>query len=312
MSKTKKNAKHLTKTKDKNEPINTEKRSYTAMITSILIVVLIISIISYSLYLTGNPSPKKTLVLATTTSVSNTGLLDEIIPDFEEQYGMTVKIIPVGTGQAFEMGRRGDVDILLVHAPSQEKTFISQGYGIERYLICYNYFIIVGPPSDQAHLKNTTNATAAMQAIYTTQSRFISRGDSSGTHIKEQELWAAAGFNYSAQIDIPENDWYYSVSAGMGDTLIRANELNGYTLSDEGTFWAYSGNLSLQILLKNDSSLLNQYSVIPINPATNTNVNYNLSMRFVEWITSPETQSKIAGFEKNGHQLFVPNANTSP
>ncbi len=281
-----------------------EKRYYGRILFGIAALVLLVSIIGFSLYLTGNPSSERVLRLATTTSTANSGLLDDIIPDFKEEYDVSVLVIPVGTGQALEMGRRGDVDVLMVHAPSREQEFVDQGYGTERYPVCYNYFVILGPPSDPADIKNAPNASEAMRWIYNTKSKFASRGDDSGTHTKEKVLWEAAGFDYSSEIDIFENDWYLSFSAGMGTTLMNADEKQAYTLSDEGTYWAYEGNLDLEILLREDPALLNEYSVIPINPERFPHVNYDLSMDFVYWITSNETQDRIENYEKNGHKLF--------
>jgi tungstate transport system substrate-binding protein len=147
-----------------------------------------------------------------------------------------------------------------------------------------------------------------MRMIFEGEHKFASRGDDSGTHTKERTLWASAGYDYESEIDIPGNEWYLSVSAGMGDTLIRANELQAYTLSDEGTFWAYEGDLDLEIVLREDPNLLNQYSVIPIDPDKHSHVNYDLSMKFVDWITSSEIQVRIGDYEKNDHTLFIPNA----
>jgi tungstate transport system substrate-binding protein len=274
----------------------------------IIALVLLISILGVALYLTGNPSSEKNLLLATTTSTANSGLLDDIIPDFEDKYGCTVKITPVGTGQALTLGRNGDVNILMVHAPEREQEFVDQGYGTQRYLVCYNYFVIVGPTNDPANLKNAQNSSVAMRMIFEGKFKFASRGDDSGTHTKEKVLWTEAGYDYESEIDIPGNEWYLSVSAGMGDTLIRSNELQAYTLSDEGTFWAYEGNLDLEIVLREDPNLLNQYSVIPIDPDKHSHVNYDLSINFINWITSQEIQDRIGNFEKNGHKLFVPNA----
>jgi tungstate transport system substrate-binding protein len=285
------------------------RRHYKGTIIGIVLLIFLISIISVSLYLTGNPSSEKVLKLATTTSTANSGLLDEILPDFEEEYDVSVRVIPVGTGQALEMGKRGDVDVLMVHSPNKEEEFVDQGYGAERYPVCYNYFVILGPPSDPAGIRDVSNASEAMKRIIASNSKFVSRGDDSGTHTKEKELWASAGFDYSSEIDIPQNEWYYSVSAGMGDTLIRANELEAhthdvYTLSDEGTFWAFDGNIELELVLREDLALLNEYSVIPLNPGRSPHVNYMLSMDFVHWITSNETQDRIENYEKNGHKLF--------
>jgi tungstate transport system substrate-binding protein len=280
------------------------KKRYSRTLIGIVLLVLLFSILGISLYLTGNPSSERVLKLATTTSTANSGLLDEIIPNFEEEHDVSVWITPVGTGQALEMGRRGDVDVLMVHAPSREQEFVDQGYGTERYPVCYNYFVILGPPSDPADIKNAPNASEAMRWIYNTKSRFASRGDDSGTHTKEKALWEVAGFDYSSEIDIVENDWYISFSAGMGTTLRNANEKQAYILSDEGTYWAYEGNLDLVLLLREDAALPNEYSVIPINPDKFPHVNYDLSMDFVHWITSNETQDRIENYEKNGHKLF--------
>jgi tungstate transport system substrate-binding protein len=299
-------------TQTKTKPPKPEKKNLTGTVINIIIVIFIVTMLTYALYQTGNPSSEKILWLATTTSTVNSGLLDEILSNFENEYNCTVKVTPVGTGQALEMGRRGDVDILMVHAPSQEQEFIEQGYGTERYLVCYNYFVIVGPSNDPANLKNAPNSSEAMRIIFEGEFKFVSRGDDSGTHIKEKELWYDAGFDYESEIDILENQWFLSVGAGMGNALIIANEKEAYTLSDEGTFWAFEGNLDLEIVLREDQNLMNQYSVIPINPDKHSHVNYDLSMKFVNWITSSDTQEKIANFEKNGHRLFVPNANAPP
>jgi tungstate transport system substrate-binding protein len=273
----------------------------------IIVLILLISIIGVALYLTGNPSQENVLRLATTTSTANSGLLDHLIPGFEKQYNCTVWVTPVGTGQALEMGRRGDVDVLMVHAPAREEEFVKNRYGRARYPVFYNYFVIVGPPDNPAGITTNDNSSEVMNKIFNTHSNFASRGDDSGTHTKERELWEAAGFDYESEIDIQGNDWYYSVSAGMGDTLIRANELRAYTLSDEGTFWAFEGDLDLEIVLGEDENLLNPYSVIPINPAKFSHVNYRLALQFVDWISENSTQQKIGAYEKDGHQLFIPN-----
>jgi tungstate transport system substrate-binding protein len=301
-----------TEKKPKTKPPKPEEKNFTGTIINIIVVIFIVAMLTYALYQTGNPSSEKILWLATTTSTVNSGLLDEILPDFEEEYDVTVRVTPVGTGQALEMGRRGDFDILMVHAPLQEQEFVDQGYGIERHLVFYNYFVLVGPSNDPANLRNAPNSSEAMRIIFEGEFEFVSRGDESGTHTKEKELLQDAGFDYESEIDIPENQWYKSVGAGMGNALMIANELKAYTLSDEGTFWAYEGNLDLEIVFREDQNLLNQYSVIPINPDKFSHVNHDLSMKFVDWITSQEIQDRIANFEKNGHRLFIPNADIPP
>lgn len=285
-----------------------EKRYYGRTIATAVVLILVISLVGYALYYTGNPNSERLLLLATTTSTANSGLLDEILPYFEKNYDVRVKVTPVGTGQALEMGRRGDVDVLMVHAPTREQHFIDSGYGTQRYSVCYNYFVILGPKDDPAGIRNALNITDVMQKIYYGEHRFASRGDDSGTHSKEKELWKEAGFDYGNDIDIPDNDWYKSVSAGMGDTLFRADVLDAYSLSDEGTFWSVSDTIELEILFPEDPHLLNQYSVIPVNPEKFSHVNYDMALEFVNWIISEETQERIGSFEANGHKLFIPNA----
>jgi tungstate transport system substrate-binding protein len=289
-----------------------KKKYHGRTVVWIIVIILVISTLAVALYMTGNPSSEKKLFLATTTSTVNSGLLDEIIPDFENKYDCTVRVTPVGTGQALEMGRRGDVDLLMVHAPLNEEEFIKEGYGTQRYPVCYNYFVIVGPSPDHAGIGSAGNVSEAMRMIFEGGEKFVSRGDDSGTHTKEKGLWEAAGYDYDSDMDTPNNDWYYSVSAGMGNTLIRASELQAYTLSDEGTFYAYEGDLDLEIALRQDPILLNQYSVIPVNPGKFPHVNFELSWDFIEWITSENTQEKIGDFERNGHSLFTPNALQQP
>jgi tungstate transport system substrate-binding protein len=284
-----------------------KNRFRSKKVVLIIVLILIVSILSVALFMTGNPSSERKLFLATTTSTANSGLLDHILPDFEKEYNCTVMVTPVGTGQALEMGRRGDVDVLMVHAPSQEENYVDEGYGTARYSVFYNYFVLVSPPENPAGINDTDNSTIVMNKIFNSKTNFVSRGDESGTHIKEKELWEAAGFDYETEIDIPENNWYYSVSAGMGTTLERASELSAYTLSDEGTFWAFEGPLDLDIHFIEDEDLINPYSVIPINPAKFSHVNYRLALQFVDWITENSTQQKISAYESGGHQLFIPN-----
>jgi tungstate transport system substrate-binding protein len=287
------------------------RRSKKDIVIPILVIVTIIVLIGTALvYTSGLFNEEDVLLLATTTSTANSGLLDEIMPDFEEEYHCVVKITPVGTGQALEMGRRGDADILLVHAPSSEIEFVEQGYGTERTQVMYNEFVIVGPPSDHAGIKGMKNTTTALNLIHNSETKFASRGDDSGTHKKETSLWSEAGFDYSSQIDIPDNNWYISVSAGMGDTLTRANELEACTLTDEGTFFSYESDLDLEIMVKGTSSLINQYSIIPINPDKHPHVNSDLAEEFVDWLVSVHVQEKIGDFEANGKTLFTPNAGT--
>jgi tungstate transport system substrate-binding protein len=245
------------------------------------------------------------LILATTTSTQDSGLLDYILPDFEQKYNTTVDVIAVGTGQAIEMGTTGDADVLLVHARAREDEFVAQGHGTARYDVMYNDFIIVGPASDPAGISGTTSATDAFTQIQQHQSTFISRGDDSGTHTKEKSIWTAANITPDPQA----NSWYISAGQGMGEVLTMAAEMQAYTLSDRATFVARKAEgLDLEILVEGDQALFNPYGVIPVNPVEHPNVNAALAQDFVTWITSLETQELIASYQINGQQLFTPDS----
>lgn len=253
------------------------------------------------------------LKIATTTSLDNSGLLISILPDFEKKYDVDLNVIAVGTGQALALGERGDVDLVLVHAPDLEVAFVEAGYGTRRNIIMYNDFVILGPASDPANISELLSSADAFNNIAKTNSVFISRGDQSGTHYKENQIWAQAGLN-------PENhgDWFNSVGQGMGASLVLANEKEGYILSDRGTFLAQMENLpNLTVLFGGQSSdknpdvlLKNTYSAIPVNPQNFDNINIELSELFVEWISSIEIQEKINefGVEEFGIPLFYPNS----
>ncbi len=261
------------------------------------------------------------LVLATTTSTDNSGLLNAILPDFEQRYQADVEVIAVGTGQAIQLGQNGDADVILVHARSREDAFVAAGYGVNRQDVMYNDFVIVGPAADPAGVKGMNDAPAALRKIAQSQSAFISRGDDSGTHIKEQGLWQAANVPLVEAASIknsdktfikPEGNWYQSVGQGMGATLTVANEQQACTLSDRATYLARTlEGIDLEILVEGDSRLFNPYGVIAVNPALHPNVNAAGAEAFIEWITSPETQKLIArfGVDKFGMPLFTPSAN---
>ncbi len=252
------------------------------------------------------------LRLATTTSTDNTGLLEAILPAFEQAYNAQVNVIAVGTGQAIALGEAGDADVILVHARSQEDAFIQAGHGLARYEVMYNDFIIVGPTADPAHIRGTPLAADALAAIATAEAPFASRGDDSGTHTKERTLWAAANLPTD-----PQSDWYKSLGQGMGDTLQFANETGAYTLTDRGTYLALQKNLpNLEILVGGptidenaDPSLLNPYGIIPVNPDKG-DINQQLTADFITWLTSLETQQAIAQFGTAtfGQPLFYPNS----
>jgi len=257
------------------------------------------------------PAPER-LVLQTTTSVRDSGLLDAILSDFESKENADVSVVAVGSGQALENSKRGDGDVTLVHSPSAEVAFMNNGSGTARWQIMYNYFVIVGPASDPAGVRNASNASDAFTRIYTSASIFVSRGDNSGTHTKELSIWAAIGLNAST---FP-TAWYKSIGRGMADDLRTTFEFEGYTLSDEGTYWSIpsigpnalgGGLFILQGGLADPTpDLKNTYSVIQLNVSRTPSINARLGERFALWITSPETAARIANYTVEGHQLFFP------
>ena len=243
------------------------------------------------------------MLLATTTSTYDSGLLDFILPDFEEQTGATVEVVAVGTGAALELGRNGDADVVLVHARELEDAFVEAGYGTQRYDVMYNDFVIIGPEDDPAGIAGVEDAAAAFAAIAEAEAAFISRGDNSGTHNKELNIWE------SAEIE-PAGDWYQEAGQGMGAVLTIANELHAYTLTDRATYLArLEEGLDLPILVEGDEALFNPYGVIPVNPEEHPTVNADLAQAFVAWLIAPETQDLIEAFEANGTQLFYAAAN---
>lgn len=261
------------------------------------------------LFLTAcGSSEPEVLRLATTTSTEDSGLLEVILPDFEEEFNAQVDVVAVGTGQAIELGEAGDADVILVHARSREDAFVADGHGTARFDVMYNDFILVGPADDPAGIQGMELASDALNAIAETEAIFASRGDDSGTHSKERSLWEAAGL----PSDI-EADWYKSLGQGMGDTLRFANESGAYTITDRGTFLSQRDNLpNLVIMVGGESieenadlTLYNPYGVIPVNPDKG-NINSDLANEFVEWITSVETQAVIAEFGSDtyGQPLF--------
>jgi tungstate transport system substrate-binding protein len=263
----------------------------------------------------GPAPPEGRLTLATTTSVNDSGLLEFILPAFEAKEHAHVAIVAVGSGQALEIGKRGDADVLLVHSPAAEQAFMANGSGVSRWQIMYNYFAIVGPSADPAGVSNASNASDAFARIAANQSIFVSRGDNSGTHAKELQIWAALGLNAS----VLPSSWYKSIGQGMAQALRTAYEFGGYTLTDEGTYWsqgeigpnATAGN-GLFILLgglgRPTSDLKNTYSVIRLNATRVPTINATLAESFAMWITSSEAAQLIGNYSVGGHQLFFPDA----
>ncbi len=247
---------------------------------------------------------QKNIILATTTSTQDTGLLDVLIPIFEKKAGYFVKTIAVGSGQAMTMGEKGEADVLLVHSPDAEVKFVADGFGVNRRLVMHNDFIVIGPSADPAKVKGTKSAVEAFKKIAAAGALFISRGDNSGTHAKEKAIWKAAGIN-------PEKEkWYQQTGQGMGQTLGIAAEKKGYTLADRGTYLSMQKNLNLDILAEGDAILLNIYHVIEINPSKWTKVNVAGGKAFADFMVSKETQDiiKTFGVDKYGSPLFFPDA----
>ncbi|MEW6202683.1 MAG: substrate-binding domain-containing protein [bacterium] len=246
---------------------------------------------------------KEILRMATTTSTENSGLLDVLLPPFEKKFNIRVDVIPVGTGKALKLGERGDVDLVFVHDREAEDKFVNTGFGINRRDVMYNDFIIVGPAGDPAGVKGMKDPVLALNKIEQKQYPFVSRGDDSGTHKKELQLWNEAEVK-------PEGKWYMEAGQGMEEVLQIANEKMGYTLTDRGTFLAYKKKLKLVVLVEGDKRLYNPYGIIAVNPAKHPHVNYIGSMTFIGWVTSPEGQRIIAGYKVDNSPLFYPQAIT--
>lgn len=279
------------------------------LLNSIFSVVLVISFF-LAACATATPIPTQppkpanpTLILATTTSTQDSGLLDVMIPDFEQRTGYTVQTVAVGSGEAMKMGQQCNADVLLVHSPSAEKDFMTNGYGSDRRLVMHNDFVVVGPSSDPAGIKGSATAIDAFTKIANSQSPFITRGDASGTNTKELAIWKSANIT-------PAGDWYTESGQGMGATLQITSEKAAYTLSDRATFLANQANLQLAILVEGDASLLNVYHVIVVNPTNCPTVNNTGAIAFADYVVSPEAQTLIGSFgtEKYGQPLFTPDA----
>ena len=247
----------------------------------------------------------KSIVVSSTTSTQDSGLFGYILPLFKEKTGIDVKVIAQGTGQALDTGRRGDSDVVFVHAKSAEEKFLAEGEGVKRSPVMYNDFVLIGPKSDPAGIKGMKDVARALKTIKDKQADFISRGDRSGTHFAELALW-----NKDAGIDIEKEKgpWYKSIGQGMGAALNTAGASNGYVLSDRGTWLSFKNKGDLQILVEGDKRLFNQYGVMLVNPAKHPNVKKELGQAFIDWLISPEGQKAIANYKINGEQLFYPNA----
>jgi tungstate transport system substrate-binding protein len=250
----------------------------------------------------------KSIVVASTTSTQDSGLFGHILPLFKAKTGIDVKVVSQGTGQALDTGRRGDADVVFVHARPQEEKFVADGFGVKRYPVMYNDFILVGPKSDPAGAKGK-DIVAGLKAIKAKAAPFISRGDKSGTHAAELALWRIAGIDVAgAAKGSKEPSWYREIGQGMGAALNTASAANAYVLADRGTWLSFKNRGDLAIVVEGDNRLFNQYGVILVNPAKHAHVKQALGQAFVHWLVSPEGQKAIADYKINGEQLFFPNA----
>ncbi len=244
------------------------------------------------------------IVVQSTTSTQNSGLFDHLLPHFQEQSGIQVRVVAVGTGQALRNARNGDADVVFVHAKAAEEQFVAEGWGVQRHAVMYNDFVIVGPAADPATVGGLTDAPAALKRIAASRAVFVSRGDDSGTHKKEQNLWQLAGLDPTAA----SGSWYRETGSGMGASLNTTVGMSGYTLTDRGTWISFRNKADFRVLVEGDPRLFNQYGVIRVNPAKHPHVKADQAQAFIDWLTGPEAQQLITAYTIDGKQLFFPNA----
>jgi len=247
----------------------------------------------------------KSIIVASTTSTQDSGLFGYLLPLFKAKTGIDVKVVAQGTGQAIDTGRRGDADVLFVHAKAEEEKFIAEGGGVKRFPVMYNDFVLIGPANDPAGIKGKTDIVDALTTIKAKAAPFISRGDRSGTHIAELDLWKAAGIDIAKE----KGPWYKEIGQGMGAALNTASASNAYVLSDRATWLSFKNRGDLVISVEGDTRLFNQYGVMLVNPAKHPHVKKDLGQAFIDWLVSPEGQKMIADYKIGGQQLFFPNAN---
>ena len=244
------------------------------------------------------------ITVASTTSTEQSGLFKHLLPVFEKKTGIQVRVVALGTGQSLDMGKRGDADVVFVHAKQLEEKFVADGYGVQRFEVMYNDFVLVGPRSDPAKVAGGKDIVAALRRIKAARAPFASRGDKGGTHFAELELWKAAGIDIAKD----KGPWYRDTGSGMGTTLNTAAGLNAYALADRGTWLSFKNRADLGISVDGDRRLFNQYGVILVNPAKHPHVKKEMGQAFIEWVISPEGQKAIAEYKIAGEQLFFPNA----
>jgi len=274
-------------------------RFMTALRAAFVVALLLILA---GLAVTWSAPSSANVTVATTTSARDSGLLDYLLPFFSEETGIGVRYVAVGTGQALDMGRRGDADVVIVHSPIEEAVFLAEGHGLCRSVVMQNEFLVVGPPSDPAGIRGLDNATVALGRILAVRAPFVSRGDNSGTHLLERRIWSWVGYQPTPVAE----PWYREAGQGMAATLQIASELEGYTLTDSGTYAVYRTSLRLEIDVKNDPPLQNYYSVIPVNPVIHPGTNVDGAVALAKWLVSPRGQALIAGYEVNGQPIFHP------
>ena len=253
----------------------------------------------------GAVAQDKSIVVSSTTSTTDSGLFNHILPLFKQKTGIDVKVVSQGTGQALDTGRRGDSDVVFVHARPQEEKFVAEGFGVKRFPVMYNDFVLIGPKSDPAGIKGSKDIVAALKTIKGKSSPFISRGDKSGTHSAELALWKAAGIDVAGA---DKGDWYKEIGQGMGAALNTASASNAYVLSDRGTWLNFKNRGDLDVVVEGDNKLFNQYGVILVNPEKHKHVKKELGQAFIDWLASADGQKAIADYKINGQQLFFPNA----
>ncbi len=244
------------------------------------------------------------IVVSSTTSTTDSGLFNHILPLFKAKTGIDVRVVSQGTGQALDTGKRGDADVVFVHAKPQEEKFVAEGFGVERKPVMYNDFVLIGPKSDPAGIKGSKDIVAALKAVQTKQAPFVSRGDKSGTHAAELALWKNAGVD----IDQAKGPWYRDIGQGMGAALNTASAMNAYVLADRATWLNFKNRGDLDIVVEGDKRLFNQYGVILVNPAKHAHVKAKDGQAFIDWVVSPEGQKAIGDYKINGEVLFFPNA----
>ena len=247
---------------------------------------------------------EKFIVVASTTSTEQSGLFGYLLPVFQKKTGIQVRVVALGTGQALDLARRGDADVVFVHARSAEEKFLAEGNGVRRFDVMYNDFVLIGPKSDPAKVSGSRDILDALKKIKAAGAPFVTRGDRSGTHIAELDLWKLAGIDIAGE----KGPWYRDTGQGMGPALNTASAMNAYILSDRGTWISFKNRGELAVAVEGDKRLFNQYGVMLVNPARHPNVKKDLGQAFVDWVISPEGQKAIAGYKIGGEQLFFPNA----